>query len=202
MATILKFPAAAPTKFGFKRVSPRHRQPDKSQLDLFVAKEGKVLRLPSDRSSFEEALSMEERGDESAAIEMYTKAIAEGDSVADSHCNLGVLQSQRGDVSAAFESFKNALKQDQRHWETHYNLGNLYFDTEAYRPARLHYELAAELEGEGFRNIFYNLGLVLAIQQEVLPAIEALNRYRDLAPALEAGPATDLLDSLKKSLED
>ncbi len=200
MATILKFPAQAPTKFGFKRVSPRRRKDDENQLDLFVPNEGKILRIPTGLSAFEEALSMEERGDEQAAIEMYGRAIIEGDSVADSHCNLGVLQSQRGESAAAFESFKNALKLDQQHWETHYNIGNLYFDTEDFRPARLHYELAAEVQPE-FRNIFYNLGLVLAIQEEVHPAIEALSRYRELAPDGEAGAAADLLETLTKSLE-
>lgn len=199
MATILKFPAKAPTKFGFTRVSPRKRRDNENQLDLFVPTEGKILRLPTGLSAFEEALSMEERGDEQAAIELYGKAIAEGECVADSHCNLGVLQSQRGETAAAFESFKNALKQDQQHWETHYNIGNLYFDTEAYRPARLHYELAAEVQPE-FRNIFYNLGLILAIEEEFLPAIEALKRYRELAPDEEAGAAAELLETLRKSL--
>lgn len=31
----------------------------------------KILRLPTGLSAFEEALSMEERGDEQAAIQMY-----------------------------------------------------------------------------------------------------------------------------------
>ena len=145
---------------------------------------------------------MEERGDAAGAAGMYARAVAEGDSVADSHCNLGVLQSQQGQTAAAFESFKNALKHDQQHWESHYNLGNLYFDTEEYRPARLHYELAAEVEGGEFRNIFYNLGLVLAIQEEYGPAIEALRRYRELAPEEEASAATSLLETLSRSLDE
>ena len=201
MATILKFPVKRPVKFGLKRVSPRQRV-DVNQLDLFAAAEGKILRLPTGLSAFEEALSMEERGDADGATAMYAKAIAEGDSVADSHCNLGVLQSQQGHTAAAFESFKSALKYDQQHWESHYNLGNLYFDTEEYRPAQLHYELAAEVEGEEFRSIFYNLGLVLAIQEDYRSAIEALRRYRELAPDEEADAATILLETLGRSLDE
>ena len=111
-----------------------------------------------------------------------------------------MIESKEGGVEQAFGCFRNALKQDQQHWESHYNLANLYFDTEEYRPARVHYELAAEIEPE-FRNIYFNLGLVLAIDEEFELAIDALSRYRKLAPDSEAGAAEDLLVHLRRSLE-
>ncbi len=200
MSNILKFPsvkARAPAKFGLKRVKRRKREnPD--QLDLFPASD-KILRLPSSLSLFEEALSQDEAGDEQAAREMYERAIDEGDSVADAYCNLGVIESQGGHTTEAYDCFRVALKHDQQHWETHYNLGNLYFDDEQYRPARVHFELAAEIE-PGFRNIHFNLGLALAIEEELQAAIEALTTYRELAPGDEGSLADDLLITLQQSL--
>ena len=204
MSKLLPFPAAkarSPSKFGYERVRKRDRK-DKGQLDLFAGGGGKLIEFPAAAGPgpFEEALALEDGGDESAARRLYEKAVAEGDSVPDAYCNLGVIESKAGSVEQAFDCFRNALKQDQQHWESHYNLANLYFDTEEFRPARVHYELAAEIE-PGFRNIYFNLGLVLAIDEEFELAIDALSRYRKLAPESEAGTAEDLLEHLRRSLE-
>ena len=185
MSKLLPFPAAKarrPPKFGYERVRKRDRK-DRSQLDLFAGGGGKLLEFPATRPGpFEEALALEDGGDEAAARRLYETAVAEGDSVPDAYCNLGVIESKAGGVEQAFGCFRNALKHDQQHWESHYNLANLYFDTEEFRPARVHYELAAEIEPE-FRNIYFNLGLVLTIDEEFELAIDALSRYRKLAPS-------------------
>lgn len=203
MSKLLPFPAARarrPSKFGYARVGKRDRK-DRGQLDLFVAG-GKLIEFPAagGPGPFEEALALEDGGDEAAARRLYEKAVAAGDSVPDAYCNLGVIESKAGGVEQAFHCFRNALKHDQQHWESHYNLANLYFDTEEFRPARVHYELAAEIEPE-FRNIYFNLGLVLAIDEEFELAIDALSRYRKLAPGSSAGAAEDLLEHLRRSLE-
>ena len=202
MSNILKFPsvkAKTPPKFGLKRVRRRKREnPD--QLDLFVQRNATVLKLPAPAlSPFEEALIHDEGGDAEKARELYTRAISEGDCTADAFCNLGVLESKEGHASAAFGCFKEALKRDQQHWETHYNLGNFYFDAQEYRPARVHFELAAELE-PSFRNIYFNLGLTLTIAEDYQAAIDALSTYRELAPEAEGSHADDLLASLEASL--
>ena len=190
MSKLLPFPAAKarrPSKFGYERVRKRDRK-DRSQLDLFAGGGGKLLEFPAARPGpFEEALALEDGGDEAAARRLYETAVAEGDSVPDAYCNLGVIESKAGGVEQAFHCFRNALKHDQQHWESHYNLANLYFDTEEFRPARVHYELAAEIEPE-FRNIYFNLGLVLAIDEEFELAIDALSRYRKLVPKARRGP--------------
>ena len=198
MSNILRFPAAKaqrPSKFGYERVRKKEKSSRRDQLDLFSPPQGKVLRFPIEQGPFEEALALDEGGDETTARELYEKAVAEGDSVPDAYCNLGILESQAGQTSEAFECFKNALKHEQRHWETHYNLANLYFDTEEFRPARVHYELAAEIE-PGFQNVYFNLGLVLAIAEEFEPAIAALTAYKSLVSDGEVGAADELLDHL------
>ena len=200
MSNILKFPSVKvpPSKFGLRRAS-RRRSESPDQLDLFSSRDAKILSLPTAQSPFEEALILDEGGDEEGARELYARAISAGDSTADAYCNLGVIESKRGNTTEAFDCFRDALKQDQQHWETHYNLGNLYFDAEEYRPARVHFELAAEIE-PAFRNIYFNLGLALAIEEELQAAIDALTTYRERAPGDEGSHADDLLETLRRSL--
>ncbi|MBI4535391.1 MAG: hypothetical protein HY708_03870, partial [Ignavibacteriae bacterium] len=61
------------------------------------------------------------------------------------------------------------------------------------------YELAAEVE-PNFPNLYFNLGLVLAMSDQRPDAINALTKYQDLAPKEEATKAEELLDSLRRSL--
>ena len=197
MAQILKFPAQA-SKFGFKRVRKGARSADHpDQLDLFAQPTAQILDFaPSSR--FEQALLFDERGDAKAA-ELYTRAIEEQDCVADAYCNLGIIQSKQGNMSKAFDSFTNSLKIDPRHFEAHFNLGNMYFDVNDLRLAQLHYELAAEVD-PSFPNVYFNLALVQAINNQLAEAIAALTKYQELAPQHEGRNADELLENLKKSL--
>ncbi len=182
MKKIIPFPAKQPAKFGFARVK-RRRQEHPQQLNLFSPNLGEIRRLPTNFGPFEEALQLEER-DDGRAEELYRQAIAEGHFVADAYCNLGIIESQAGRLTKAFDCFTKALEQDPRHFEAHYNLGNLYFDGNELRLARMHYELAAEIN-PAFPNLYYNLGLVLALLEEKRAAIDAFARYQLLAPPEE-----------------
>jgi tetratricopeptide (TPR) repeat protein len=197
MAQILKFPAQA-SKFGFKRVRKGARSADHpNQLDLFASPTAQILDFaPSSR--FEQALLFDERGDPKAA-ELYARAIEEQDCVADAYCNLGIIQSKQGNMSKAFDSFTNSLKIDPRHFEAHFNLGNMYFDVNDLRLAQLHYELAAEVDPL-FPNVYFNLALVQAMNNQLAAAITALTKYQELVPASEGRNANELLENLKKSL--
>ncbi len=190
-------PPLQPPKFGFTRVRrSRPKRTPEQQLDLFPA--GKVIAFPAQLDPFEDALLRDEQGEIAHARDLYEAAIAAGDRVADACCNLGIIDYQSGNVDAAFDCFRTALKHDQRHWESHYNLANLYFDTGQYDPARVHYDMAAEIAPE-FRNIFFNLGLALAMQGDYGAAIDALSSYRRLAPGEEGEAAEDLLAALRKT---
>lgn len=196
MAEIIQFPSKRPPKFGFKRAS-RGKKEDPNQLNLFSPKPAEVLRLPTGLGPFKEALLLEEH-DDSRAAGLYRRAIEEGDQTADAYCNLGIIESRAGRTTKAFDCFTRALERNPRHFESHYNLGNLYFDQDNLRLARMHYELAAEIEA-GFPNLFYNLGLVLALLDEKEAALEALVRYRQLSPEEEQGTG-DLIGRLRRSL--
>ncbi|MEJ2696421.1 MAG: tetratricopeptide repeat protein [Candidatus Sulfobium sp.] len=196
MGKIVPFPLRQSSKFGFERARKRSREnPD--QLNLFSPKPAGVRRLPTNISPFEEALLLEER-DDSRAEKLYLRAIAEGDQIADAYCNLGILESRAGRMTKAFDCFTRSLRHDPRHFESHYNLGNLYFDGDNLRLARMHYELASEIE-PGFPNLVYNLGLVLALLDEKEAALEAFVKYQRLVPREERW-TRDLIGGLRKSL--
>ena len=154
--------------------------------------------MPTNISPFEEALLLDERGDCRAA-NAYGRAIAEGDLVADAYCNLGIMESKAGRMAKAFDCFTKSLEHNPRHFESHYNLGNLYFEGDNLRLARMHYELAAEINPT-FPNLYFNLGLVLALLGEHNAAIEAFVHFQNLAPPEERKNADDLISGLWRSL--
>jgi len=197
MGKIIKFPGKQPSKFGFERVNKRRKEnPD--QLNLFSPKLAEVRRLPLSISPFEEALLLDERGDSRAGAS-YLRAIAEGDFAADAYCNLGIIEFKAGRMTKAFDCFTKSLGSDPRHFESHYNLANLYYESDNLRLARMHYELAAEIDPT-FPNLYFNLGLVLALLEERKAAIDAFVKYQMLAPREERKNADDLIRGLRRSL--
>ena len=197
MGKILQFPARQPSRFGFERVTRRKKEnPD--QMNLFATMVGQVRHLPACTSPFEEALLLDEHND-SRAEEAYWRSISEGDHVADAYCNLGVIESKVGRAAKAFNCFTKSLEYDSRHIEAHFNLGNLYFDEDNLRLARMHYELVAEIDPT-FSNMYYNLGLVLALLEQRKAALDAFVKYQSLAPQDERSKADNLIGELKRSL--
>ena len=198
MGQILKFPVQA-SKFGYKRVRRRPKCVDNpDQLSLFAQPAAQILDFVPGLSCFEQALIWDEREDVKAA-ELYRKAIEEGDCVADAYCNLGIIESRKGSTARAFDCFTTSLKYDPRHSEAHYNLGNLYFDVNDLRLAQIHFEIAAEMEAS-FANVYFNLALVQAINNDLAGAVSALSRYQELVSEEEARNADELLRNLKESI--
>jgi tetratricopeptide (TPR) repeat protein len=198
MGQILKFPVQA-SKLGYKRVrkgAKAAESPD--QLHLFPTPTAQILPFAPDLSLFEQALMLDERGDPTAA-ELYAKAITQQDSVADAYCNLGIIESQKGNTTKAFDCFTTSLKHNPRHLEAHYNLGNLYFDVSDFRLARIHYEMAGEVD-PSFANVYFNLALVQALSNDLAAAVSALTRYQGLVSEADGRKVNDLLRNLKKSL--
>src|SRR6266567_5424037 len=197
MGEIIKFPVQA-AKLGYKRVRKRARAENPDQLILFPQPTAQILEFVSDLGRFEQALMFDERGDLKAA-QLYRRAIEEQDCVADSFCNLGIIESKQGNTTKAFDCFTTSLKHDPRHFEAHYNLGNMYFDLNDLRLAQVHYEMAAAVDAS-FPNVYFNLALVQAINNELGAAVNALTKYQQLVSKDEGRNADELLDNLKKSL--
>ena len=83
MAQILKFPGQT-TKLGYKRVKKWRPPENPNQLDLFPRATAQILEFTSGLGCFEQALMLDERGDQRAA-ELYAKAIQEEDCAADAY---------------------------------------------------------------------------------------------------------------------
>lgn len=198
MAEIIQFPAPTP-RLGYQRVGKRaRRREDPDQLQLFPQPSARILEFTSGFSPFERALAADEKG-ELRAAQLYAKAIAEEDCVADAYCNLGILESKKENTAKAFDCFTSALKSDPRHYESHYNLGNLYFEAADLVLAQVHYELATEI-APSFANVYFNLALVQVTKGDLANALSSLTRYQSLVSSAEARNADDLLDALRRSV--
>jgi tetratricopeptide (TPR) repeat protein len=199
MTKVIQFPGSSPEKFGFKPVRKKRKSTGETpgQLDLFSG--GKVRSLHP-LSVFEEALMLDEEGDNRARVrEHYLKAVESGDSVADAYCNLGILESEQQHNIQAIDYFTKSLKEDPRHYEAHYNMANLYAEIGDLPLAKIHYQMAITIEPE-FPNSYFNLALTLAMNKEVEEAIKALLTYRDLVSLEERKQAEQLINTLTYSL--
>lgn len=200
MAQVIQLDTSGFSKFGFKQTRRRKSKKleEAGQLNLFEQSETKVIRLPTRFTPFEEALWLDEKGN-SEAQEAYINAVIAEDCAAEAYCNLGIFESKSGNIIKAFDFFTKCLKYEPRHVKAHYNLGNLYFEQSDFQLAKLHYEIAAEIEPE-LPNIYYNLALVYAMNKEDEDAFNALMKYKSLVPPEEGSKADNLLSGLKKLL--
>lgn len=198
MGKVIKFPIQTPEKFGPQPVRKKTDRPVENygQLNLFTG--GKVIRL-NKLSDFEEALLLHEQGDRKAAIKLYLKAVKAEDSVADSYCNLGILEWQEGNQAKAVDYFTLSLRFDPRHFEAHYNLANLYGEIGNFPLAKAHYLISIELE-PSFPNSYFNLGLTLAMNKEFEEAVKILKQYRELGAPEEQVQADELIHKLLSAL--
>ncbi len=210
---VIRFPVEAVSRHGFHRAAHRpgrrERMEREGQLTLFPAPAGaedtlpaEVVPLPVRLGPFDEALRLDELGDDGAE-DQYLRAVERGDRAADAWCNLGVIRSQSGDLDSAFDCFAQSLALDPMHAESHYNIGNLYFEIGDLRVARTHYEIALDAWPE-FANAWFNLGLVTALSEEYRTAYDALVEYKRLLYAENAATdavADELLGYIRTAMQ-
>lgn len=205
MTRVVQFPQSTPSKFGYKKaIIKKGRKKinleDFGQLNLFdQAREAKVVSITPKLPPFEEALLLDDQGHTERAKEIYLKAIAEKQHVADAFCNLGIIYSQENDSTKAIDSFTQCLKNNPRHYEAHYNLANLFSDIGNVELAKVHYQMSVTINPE-FSNGYYNLGLVLATNRDYDEAIEAFMKYKETAPAHEKENALELIRNIHQSI--
>lgn len=194
MAKVIKFPVPTPEKFGPERVRKKKQEQGRvpGQLNLFT--QAKVIRLHQ-LSPFEEALMLDDQGERNKARIGYLKSIEECDCAADAYCNLGIIESQEGNTAKAIDCFTQCLRNDPRHYEAHYNLANLYAEVGNFSLAKVHYEIAIEIE-PSFTNSYFNLGLTLAMIKQFKEAVKVLLEYRKLTPPENWKQANDLIEKL------
>jgi len=197
MGKVIQFPTPNPEKFGFKPVRKKKREANKhGQMNLF---EGGKTVLLNKLSTFEEALLLDERGDHRASTQ-YLKAIEAGDSAADAYCNLGILESELKNHSKAIDCFTKCLKEDPRHFEGHYNLANIYAEIGNFPLAKIHYQISIEIE-PSFPNSYFNLGLSLAMLQEIEAAIQSLLHYKSWVSLDDRSQVDELISNLSRTMQ-
>jgi len=199
MAKIVQFPINnTPEKLGLQRArKPKpDEKPKAGQLNLFTG--AKILKL-NQLTVFEEALMLDDQGDKNSAKAYYNKAIQQHECVADSYCNIGIIESQDGNYTKAIDCFTQALKHDPRHYEAHYNLANLYAEVGNYNLAKIHYEIAIEIEPT-FPNSYFNLGITLAMMKLYADAVKVLTSFRELSSEEEYQTTDDLIFKLSNML--
>jgi tetratricopeptide (TPR) repeat protein len=193
---IVEFHSSRPRKFGSKKVREKEDEQGSKQLNLF--NRGRILPLHS-KTAFEEALMMDQRGDDESARELYLQAIQNGDQIADAYCNLGILEAQKGEMVKAIDHLTRSLKYEPRHLEAHFNLANAYADMGDFKLAKLHYEVSIQIDPE-FPSSYFNLGIMLASDKQYEEAIEAIKKYRQLVPGQEFQSASDLIEKLSNMI--
>jgi len=196
MAKVIQFPVSPPEKLGPQKAKKRRKKnlEDYGQLNLFdQAAKGKVLTIKQD-NFFEQALKLDEQGS-ADAIRMYKLAIDADQSVADAHCNLGIIYSKDQLFPKAIDHLSKCLQFQPRHFEAHYNLGNVYSDIGNYPLSKMHCKVAIEIAPE-FPNSYYNLALVLISSKHYKEAQKYLQQYILLAPDFDHDAAQDLIKTL------
>ena len=131
--------------------------------------------LGDDQSPFEQAVRLQDQNDP-RAIQWYRKAIQAGEGVADSWCNLGILESGAGWKSRAMHCFQQAIRVEPRHFDAHYSLANLYYDNGELDLARIHYDIASGISAD-FPPLIHQQAMLALLEQHYKEAITLLRRY-------------------------
>ena len=194
MAKIIKFPIAAQQHLGAKKVRRRKSQKLEEQGQLNIFDQAKTISMPGEDDLFERALQFDESNDD-RAVEAYIRAIEKDQSKDDAYCNLGIILSQKEQPAKAIDYLTKSLKENPRHFEAHYNLANVYFDQGSFDLAKIHFEVAIEIDPD-FPNSHYNQGLVYISLKKYAEAISSINNYIDLIPDSDQQEANKLLKTL------
>jgi tetratricopeptide (TPR) repeat protein len=168
-------------------------------LDELAGKLASLHALPSPAGAdsawgwFLEAMELEARGNDDAALVAYRKALAGDPAMAAAHTNLGNLHYRRGERGEARAAYEAALALDPEQPEARYNLANLLDDVGEREAARAEWTRVVIACPE-FADAHYNLALACARDGDGDAARLHLGRYLALVPD-DAG-ATALLAHL------
>ena len=195
MAKLIQFSSEHARRRDLKRAGKQEILERSGQLNLFDArkqKSGDVQPILHFSNVFVKALYLDEMGHPQAE-EAYLEAIEKQVRTADAWCNLAIIYASRAEDLKAIDALTTALTLAPRHALCHYNLANIYLDHGNLNLARLHYEIAREIDPE-FPEVFFNLGLVYLIRGHRSKAVDMLQRYEELMPGG--------LDELSEYLKD
>jgi len=180
MGEIIDIHMQSPAERNAKPPSEQGKSRRKAYVLRQLSKPGSYVRitrplLADTESPLQQALRLQDQNDP-RAIQWYRKAIKAGEGVADSWCNLGILESGAGWKSRAMHCFQQAIRLDPRHFDAQYHLANLYFDSGELDLARIHYQIAADLSPD-YPPLLHQQALLALLDQRYTQAIRLLRRY-------------------------
>ncbi len=118
--------------------------------------------------------------DNPTARDMYRMAIEQGDRPAEAWCRLGQLESGSGWKQRALHCYLQAIRIKPRCFDAHYHLGNFYYDVGEIRQARVHYEIACDINPQ-HPELTRQRAMLFLMEQRFGEAILLLRRYADTA---------------------
>jgi tetratricopeptide (TPR) repeat protein len=80
--------------------------------------------------------------DDTAALELFQKAVAINPKLKDAQFNLGTLYLRLGDLDSAAKAYQDTLTADPNHTLAHYNLGAIYMEKGNNEKALFHFQQA------------------------------------------------------------
>lgn len=177
MCKVIQFiPSFKEANLSFERASSTHNSlfKAKDQLNIFTH-QAREIPINIGKTSFEMALHFDGKDDE-LAKEYYLRSIENAEHLADSYCNLAIIEAESNHF-IALQYFSAAINEDPCHIQSIYNLGCLYLDMCKLDLAKTYFLKSIELEPTNC-SPYYNLHLVYKKQGELELAEKCLMRYK------------------------
>lgn len=178
MGKVINFsPSQFETKYSFTKANASlSNSIPSSQLNIF-RHQARIIPIEIGKTNFEMALTYDGK-DNKIAKAYYLRAIENNENIADSYCNLAIIEGAH-DLLKALQYFIAAINEDTFHYQSNYNLGCLYLDLDNLDLAKIYFQKAINIE-PSHSSAYYNLNIVLNRLGDKEAANEMLLKYKFL----------------------
>lgn len=163
------------------------------QLNMFAGhSSSRMIEIESAADPFHLALQYEEQN-QARAIEYYELAIARDIRKVDALVNVATIYADNGRNLEAMDRLAKALVLAPDNAIAHYNIANVYLEVHNTSLAKLHYEMALQIEPT-MPEAMFNLALVSLLFSDRDKAIDLLEKYKEIHP--DTADIADLLSAI------
>lgn len=122
------------------------------------------------------------QGDFQQSATAFRKALELAPADAQAHFELGQVLTDLGDVPSATPEFAEAVRLAPKNVLFRFRLGGIYLAEKRLDLARTHFEEVIRLNPDGYPDVYLNLGMILALQNDLEQAEGMLRRATVLDP--------------------